>query len=84
MKIRRVGTMKERCLRLRKKKKKVTEKSHVSNCINRKWILGLMMTLAVSFEVDDVCVNGKFKAIDSVCLSINFLSICLMISGFLF
>lgn len=24
------------------------------------------MTLAVSFEVDDVCVNGKFEAIDFV------------------
>lgn len=46
--------------------KKVMGKSHNSN-INRKRILGLMMTLAVSFEVDDVCVNGKFKAIDFVC-----------------
>lgn len=49
---------------------KVMEKSWLEserNYINRKWILGLMMTLAVSFEVDDVCVNGKFKAIDFVC-----------------
>lgn len=47
---------------------KVLEKSLDAkrNYINRKWILGLMMTLAVSFEVDDVCVNGKFKAIDFV------------------
>lgn len=60
--------MKERCLRLLKKsygKESCLESER--NNINRKRILGLMMTLAVSFEVDDVCVNGKFKAIDFVC-----------------
>lgn len=60
--------MKERCLRLLKKsygKESCLENER--NNINRKRILGLMMTLAVSFEVDDVCVNGKFKAIDFVC-----------------
>jgi len=61
--------MKERCLRLRNKKSYGKESCLESerNNINRKWTLGLMMTLAVSFEVDDVCVNGKFKTIDFVC-----------------
>lgn len=47
-------------------RKKVVEESRLQcerSCFNRKRILGLMMTLAVSFEVDGVCVNGKFRDI---------------------
>ncbi len=63
----RVGTMKKRCLRSRKKFWKRASLESERNYINRTWILGLMMTLAVSFEGDDVLVNGKFEAIDFVC-----------------